>query len=33
MHSGWSTLDPDENPLLLRQAGIYDVYALALERK
>ena len=31
--SGWSTLDPDENPLLLRQAGIYDVYALALERK
>jgi len=33
MQGGWSALDPDENPLLLRQAGIYDVYALALERK
>ncbi len=31
--AGWSALDPDDNPLLLRQAGIYDVYALALERK
>jgi hypothetical protein len=33
MQGGWSDLDPDDNLLLLRQAGIYDVYALALERK
>jgi Tol biopolymer transport system component len=26
-------LDPDDNPLLLRDTGTYDVYALALERK
>jgi Tol biopolymer transport system component/DNA-binding winged helix-turn-helix (wHTH) protein len=28
----WS-LDPDDNPLLLRNTGTYDIYALALERK
>jgi Tol biopolymer transport system component/DNA-binding winged helix-turn-helix (wHTH) protein len=30
---GWSDLDPDDTPLLLRDAGTYDAYALALERK
>ena len=30
---GWSDLDPDDTPLLLRDAGTYDIYALALERK
>jgi eukaryotic-like serine/threonine-protein kinase len=30
---GWFGLDPDDNPLLIRQAGTFDVYALALERK
>jgi hypothetical protein len=29
----WWGLDPDDNPLILRDAGTYDVYALALERK
>jgi Tol biopolymer transport system component len=33
MTGGWSAFDPGDNPLLLRQAGIYDIYALALERK
>jgi len=30
---GWSDLDPDDTPLLLRDVGTYDIYALALERK
>jgi Tol biopolymer transport system component/DNA-binding winged helix-turn-helix (wHTH) protein len=30
---GWSDLDPDDTPLLLRDVSIYDIYALALERK
>ena len=30
---GWLSLDPDDNPLLFREAGTYDIYALALERK
>ena len=31
---GWSDLDPDDTPLLLREdVGTYDIYALALERK
>lgn len=30
---GWSDLDPDDAPLLLRNVGTYDIYALALERK
>jgi hypothetical protein len=29
----WIGLDPDDNPLLFREAGTYDIYALALERK
>jgi hypothetical protein len=29
----WFGLDPDDNPLLIRDAGTYDVYGLALERK
>ena len=33
MLSGWSDLDPDDAPLLLRNAGTYGIYALALERK
>ncbi len=31
--SSWLDLDPDDNPLLIRDAGTRDVYALALERK
>lgn len=30
---GWSDLDPNDAPLLLRNAGTYDIYALALEQK
>jgi DNA-binding winged helix-turn-helix (wHTH) protein/Tol biopolymer transport system component len=30
---GWIGLDPDGNLLLTRQAGTYDIFALALERK
>ena len=33
MSVGWSGLDPDDTPLLLRDVGTYDIYALALERK
>ncbi len=33
MAVGWSDLDPDDTPLLLRDVGTYDIYALALERK
>ena len=29
----WSDLDPDDAPLLLRNAGTYDIYALEMERK
>lgn len=29
---GWSDLDPDDTPLLLRNVGTYDIYALTLER-
>lgn len=28
----WSGLDPEDTPLLLRNIGTYDIYALALER-
>lgn len=31
--SGWSDLDPDDAPLLLRNVGTYGIYALSLERK
>ena len=30
---GWSGLDPEDAPLLLRDAGTCDIYALGLERK
>ena len=30
---GWSGLDPEDTPLLLRNVGTYDIYALTLERK
>jgi len=30
---GWLGLDPDDNPLLIHDAGTYDIYALTLERK
>jgi len=33
MSVGWVDLDPDDTPLLLRNVGTYDIYALALERK
>jgi hypothetical protein len=29
----WMGLDPNDTPLLLRDAGIKDIYALTLERK
>ena len=29
---GWIGLDPDDNPLLLRDAGTSEIYALTLER-
>jgi hypothetical protein len=29
----WSSPGPDDNPLLLRDAGTYDVYALSFELK
>ena len=27
----WSGLDPDDNPLLIREAGMREVFALTLE--
>jgi hypothetical protein len=30
---GWSGIDPDDTPVLLRNVGTYDIYALALERE
>ncbi len=31
--TSWMALDPDDNPLLLRDAGSDEIYALTLERK
>ena len=30
-YGGWSGLDPDDNPILLRNAGTREIYALTLE--
>jgi hypothetical protein len=32
-YSGWFGLDPDDNPLLLRDQGTDEIHALALHRK
>jgi hypothetical protein len=32
-YSGWFGLDPNDNPLLLRDAGTDEIYALTLYRK
>jgi hypothetical protein len=29
----WFGLDPDDNPLMLRDAGTNEIYALTLERQ
>jgi len=29
----WFSLDPTDTPLLLRDAGAYEIYALSLERE
>ncbi len=33
VYSHWMGLDPDDNPLLLRDVGGIDIYALTLEQK
>ena len=33
MYGFWFGLDPDDNPLLLRDEGTDEIYALTLERK
>ena len=30
---GWSDIYPDDTPLLLRNVGTYEIYALELQRK
>jgi hypothetical protein len=32
-YSGWFGLDPDDNPLVLRDEGTDEIYALTLDRK